>query len=386
MHVIERASFQRLLDAIARRGYALVGPKRGENAVAYEPIESADDLPVGVSDEIERGSYRLKTSTEGRLFGYTAAAQSWKRFLYPPRTMLWRAQRSGHKYDITDTESRGDPPKLAFIGVRPCELKGIEVLDKVFVEGLYIDRCYKARRENSLVVVVNCSRAAATCFCTSMHSGPRAEAGYDLALTEIMEPSRHYFTVESRSMMGDDILRELELPEATEDEQAASQAESARAAAGIRRSVDLVDLPAVLTRRRDDPRWEDVAKRCLTCANCTMVCPTCFCHTVEDTTDLAGDVAERWRSWDSCFTVDFSYIHGGSVRKTGLSRYRQWLTHKFASWPEQFGTSGCVGCGRCIAWCPVGIDLTEELRALRQRDGSVHVGTQQIRETSHAGA
>ena len=97
-----------------------------------------------------------------------------------------------------------------------------------------------------------------------------------------------------------------------------------------------------------------------------MVCPTCFCTTVEDHSDLAGETAERVRSWDSCFTLDFSYVHGGSVRTETQSRYRQWMTHKLASWIDQFGTSGCVGCGRCITWCPVGIDITEEAAAIRQ--------------------
>jgi ferredoxin len=86
---------------------------------------------------------------------------------------------------------------------------------------------------------------------------------------------------------------------------------------------------------------------------------------VTDTTDLTGAVSERTRVWDSCFTASFSYVHGGSVRATIRSRYRQWLTHKLATWFDQFGTSGCVGCGRCITWCPVGIDITEEAAAIR---------------------
>jgi Fe-S oxidoreductase len=106
-----------------------------------------------------------------------------------------------------------------------------------------------------------------------------------------------------------------------------------------------------------------------------MVCPTCFCTSVEETNDLTGTESSRSRRWDSCFTMDFSYIHGGSVRNSPKSRYRQWMTHKLSTWVDQFGTSGCVGCGRCITWCPVGIDITEEVRAIADSEKERHSGT-----------
>jgi sulfhydrogenase subunit beta (sulfur reductase) len=134
------------------------------------------------------------------------------------------------------------------------------------------------------------------------------------------------------------------------------------------RTMDTKGIKELLYRNYENPRWDDVAKRCLTCGNCTMVCPTCFCTTVEDITDLTGEHVERWRKLDSCFTMDFSYIHGGSVRSSPRARYRQWMTHKLATWIDQFGTSGCVGCGRCITWCPVGIDITEETGAIRDSE------------------
>jgi len=139
----------------------------------------------------------------------------------------------------------------------------------------------------------------------------------------------------------------------------------ADAAGAMGRSMPAYGLHDLMTSSYDAARWNDVAERCLTCGNCTMACPTCFCTTVEDMTDLSGDHAERWQSWDSCFELDFSYLHGGPVRSSPRSRYRQWLTHKLGTWHDQFGSSGCVGCGRCIVWCPVGIDLTEEVAALQ---------------------
>jgi sulfhydrogenase subunit beta (sulfur reductase) len=130
------------------------------------------------------------------------------------------------------------------------------------------------------------------------------------------------------------------------------------------RHMPEVDLKALLYANYEHPRWDDVADRCLTCGNCTMVCPTCFCTSVEDTADLAGEEAERWRRWESCFSIQFSHVTGGETRRSPRSRYRQWMTHKLATWFDQFGTSGCVGCGRCITWCPVGIDITEEVSAI----------------------
>jgi Fe-S-cluster-containing hydrogenase component 2 len=137
-------------------------------------------------------------------------------------------------------------------------------------------------------------------------------------------------------------------------------------AKSMRRSMHTEGIKELLYSSYDSEHWNRVAERCLSCTNCTMVCPTCFCSNVEDITDLKGGYTERWRVWDSCFTNDFTYIHGNpSIRSSTASKYRHWIVHKLASWIDQFGTSGCVGCGRCITWCPVGIDITEEIASLR---------------------
>jgi ferredoxin len=203
-----------------------------------------------------------------------------------------------------------------------------------------------------------------------MKTGPKAGAGYDLALTEIIENGRHYFLVETGSEAGAAVLAEVPHRPANADEHSTGEHVVEKTASQMGREMNADGLKELLYRNYQHPRWDDVASRCLTCANCTMVCPTCFCSTVEDTTDLTGEHAERWRKWDSCFTMDFSFIAGGTVRASAKSRYRQWMTHKLATWHDQFGTSGCVGCGRCITWCPVGIDLTEEVRAIRATEPS----------------
>ena len=337
-----------------------------DKAIVYEDLDSARQLPIGWTDRQEAGEYRLERRPDDARFGYAVGPHSWKQFLFPSHIGLWRAERTEEGFAV-EASLPPDAP-LAMIGVRACELHAIAIQDRVLIRGTYTDRDYEARRAGAFVVAVNCFEPGGTCFCVSMGSGPKAEAGYDLALTEILD-GEHRFLVEVGSERGAEVLLDLpHRPAEPADAQAAAAAVDG-AAEKMGRTLDATDLRDLLARNLEHPRWDDVASRCLTCGNCTLVCPTCFCTSVEDVTDLTGDHAERTRSWDSCFSVDHSYIHGGSIRPSGRSRYRLWLTHKFGTWWDQFDTSGCVGCGRCITWCPVGIDVTEELTAIRVTEG-----------------
>jgi len=366
--IIEREHLQQMLDLLNQQGYELVGPTVNEGTIIYDTLNVVADLPVGQTVEQEGGTARLIPGQAGRLFGFTGSAHSWKRFLYPPTRRLWQANRVNGSFELV--EEPPDAPKYAFIGVRPCDLAAIAVQDKVFMGGDYVDPTYRRRREQAFIVAVNCGQVSNTCFCSSMKSGPRAEAGFDLALTEIMADDRHYFVVEVGTKAGAAVIDAVPHSQAGPDDEAQAAAVIKQAEAQMGRQLDTDGLRELLYRNLDHPRWDAVAERCLACANCTMVCPTCFCTTVEDVTDLTGRQAERWRKWDSCFTTTFSYIHGGSVRASAKARYRQWLTHKLASWVDQFGTFGCVGCGRCIAWCPVGIDITHEVQVIKQSDAA----------------
>jgi ferredoxin len=264
---------------------------------------------------------------------------------------------------------------LALIGVRPCELAAIEIQDTVLLDQEYRDPDYASRRERLFVVAVNCTGAGGTCFCASMGTGPTVEGGYDLAITEVLHEARHDFVIRTGTDAGRKILEEVRSHPATEAELASAGRAERQALEQMGRTLDTENLPELLRKAHSNPRWDDVARRCLCCGNCTMACPTCFCHTVDDVVDLNGDHAERWREWDSCFNGDYSYVHGGKVRPSIRGRYRQWLTHKLGTWQAQFGSSGCVGCGRCITWCPVGIDITKEVRALRGTPGAVDEGS-----------
>jgi ferredoxin len=323
-------------------------------------------LPVGWSDQQDGGSYRLVKSERKALFDYVVGPHSWKRYLYPPSQRLWLAQRRGRGFSIA--EQSMETPRYAFIGVRSCEIHALQIQDRVFDNGDFADLGYLMRRAAAFIVAVNCARPAGTCFCASLATGPRAKKGFDLALTELIAEERHDFLLEVGSERGSAILAKLPHKPASAEDISAAEVILAKAAKAMSRAM-VPGVDTLLKSNLEHPRWDEVASRCLNCANCTLVCPTCFCTTVEDVTELDGETAERWRKWDSCFTLEFSYIHGGSIRHEGRSRYRQWMTHKLSTWHDQFGSSGCVGCGRCITWCPVGIDITEEARAIRDSGG-----------------
>ena len=335
----------------------------------YDELVDLGDLPAGWTDEQDGGSYRLHRRDDEALFGYVVGPHSWKKYLHPPRERLWAARRENG--EIRLTEMTETTPKLAFLGVRSCELHAIEIQDRVFLDAEFRSEAYASRRAGAFIVAVNCGEARGNCFCVSMDTGPKAAGGFDLALTEILTPDRHDFLVEVGSLRGSEVLSEVSSRPAGEADHEAARIAVERAAGQMGRQLDTTGIKELLQSNQDHPRWDDVAARCLTCANCTMVCPTCFCTSVEEVTGLDGQHAERWQRWDSCFTMDFSYIHGGSVRRSAKSRYRQWMTHKLAHWIDQFGTSGCVGCGRCITWCPVGIDITEEVAAIRASDARI---------------
>jgi sulfhydrogenase subunit beta (sulfur reductase) len=362
--VVEAHDISALLDAILESGYRLLGPTVKDGAIVYDEIASAARLPAGVGQEQTNGRYRLRSRGDGALFGYTVGPHAWKRFLFPASLRLFGVTRDKRSLRVERRES--DPRPDAFLGVRPCDLAAIGRQDRVFLSGAFSDPAYRARRESALIVVVQCAEAEGTCFCASLGTGPRAASGFDLALTELLEGGRHDFLVETGSARGETLLERIDSRPARPEDLSAARAATRRAEAGMGRALDAAGVRELLDASLESPRWEEIAARCMSCANCTMVCPTCFCATVEDASDLAGASAERWRRWDSCHTLDFSYIHGGSIRRSASSRYRQWMTHKLATWIDQFGETGCVGCGRCITWCPVGIDLTEEARVLKE--------------------
>ena len=369
--IIERRGLDLLIAALVEAGFETKGPTVRDGAIMPGPIRTSADLPAGVRDSQGPGRYRLEQVGDDRLFDWAVGPGSWKAEFFPPSQELWRSTPTG--VIASRGPGTGTSP-LAIVGARPCELAAMAVLDRVLLDGAVSDPHYAARRADAFVVVAECGAPASTCFCASMGTGPSADSHFDLALTEIDGDAEHRFLVRVGSDRGAAVLEGVPHTKPVPADLAARDRVLAAASDAIARTIDTDGLARRLADAVDHPRWEEIAERCLACGNCTLVCPTCFCSDVSDTTDLTGEV-RRDRTWASCFDLDHSYLHGGPVRTSVSSRYRQWLTHKLSTWWNQFDTSGCVGCGRCVAWCPVGIDLTAEVAALTADDRQAGIGS-----------
>jgi sulfhydrogenase subunit beta (sulfur reductase) len=359
--VVTVDGLDQIIAALRGQGRVVIGPLVADGVITHDVIDGAADLPAGWTEEQTGGRYQLAATGTAEVFAFSSPATAWKRYLFPEKTLLIRATRTSTGIEVTEPEPAAQ--QLAFFGIRSCDLAALDVLDRVFLDPASSDPTYAAARSDLFVVAAGCAHPGGTCFCASMDTGPSPTSGFDLAVAELHTAARHDFLVDVGSDRGAALLAEVSGRDETPTDRELAQTTNEAAIQQMGRELDPAD-PPLAAAQPDHARWDDVAERCLACGNCTMVCPTCFCSTTTDATDLSGEGAERWRVWDSCFTLDFSHLHGGSVRTSTKSRYRQWLLHKLVTWHDQFDMSGCVGCGRCITWCPVGIDLTAEIAAL----------------------
>ena len=294
MDLLTVSGLDALLKELTSRGYKLVGPTIHDGAIVLDTIHGLDDLPHGTIDDHSPAHYGLHQNTDGMFFGFAAPLTSWKRFLIPPQLTLWKARRSGKGFVLSEPEETSSTP-IAMIGVRPCDLRALQIQDAVFMRDGSTDPLYAEARKKAFIVAVQCTTPGGTCFCTSMKSGPSAADGFDLALTELAKNGNHRFLVDVGSERGQTVLANVptESPSEGDLEEASTAIHHARDS--IAKTLATEHLPDKLRAAFDHSQWDDIAKRCLACCNCTMVCPTCFCFTVQDLTDLGGTSAERRR-------------------------------------------------------------------------------------------
>ncbi len=377
-----QAELQRLIELLGERGYTVVAPTLLDGVIGLRPVESVGEIAQGVRDRQDGGTYRLEEGDEELMFEYVVGPDSPKRYFFPPSMRLCQFVVKKDGFELV----AGPPqvPRLAFLGVRACELAAIRIQDRVFgQDDPRAFRCesepyYAQARREALFIAVNCTRPGGTCFCSSWGTGPQAREGFDLALTEL----RDGFVTDVGSEAGAELLSTLKTRAPSQAEVELAELKMELASRSMGRSLEVHGVKELLETTYEAAEWDRVAERCTACGNCTMVCPTCFCSTVTDATELADRRVSRNRQWESCFTDAFSYTTSGPGRETVRGRYRHWLRHKLCTWWDQFGTSGCVGCGRCITWCPVGIDLTQEVERLRAENLSRPASSAPARERS----
>lgn len=361
--LLPKSALQTLLNVLKNMGFACIGPQLRDAAIVYAPLEQVAQLPQGWCDEQQPGQYRLRQH-EGELsqayFAWANGPQALKPLTFTPRELLWSSTPDAQGR-LRFSEHRPEPQPTAVLGVRACDLAALHLQDQHFMHQSYADPYYSARRQSLFLIAVDCSHPAETCFCHSTGDGPNASSGFDMALTELPEG----FLIRAKSTRALEVMQQLPLREASADEIKAGATQTEQAAQMQSRSLPSRHLKHQLMRNLEHPHWDDIAQRCLSCTNCTLVCPTCFCHSESDHSDFHKlPSSEHYRQWDSCFNLSHSYMHSFVLRGPTVLRYRQWLLHKLGTWHEQYGRSGCVGCGRCISWCPAAIDLTAEVKTL----------------------
>jgi len=363
LNFLTREALQSLLDLLITSNYQCLGPVKEDNIIQYRSISSINELPAGIVNHQSPGHYELEQTNKPYFFKWNHGPQALKPLCFAPKETLW-TEKLNINGDISYDANIETPQRTAVLGVRACDIAALKIQDQHFLQKSEPDPHYQARRDNLLLIAIDCSTSANTCFCSSTGDGPAIQNNIDIGLSEISEG----FLIWAGSETGKKLIAQLDTQTVT-----AEQIEQMNLSTHSAKEEQQRQLPnnikhLLSNEKQNHKHWEDIAKRCLSCGNCTAVCPTCFCYSTDHEMSLDGLSAKNVRHWDSCFSSTHSGLGNFVIRTNTSQRYRQWMTHKLAGWFEQFGRSGCTGCGRCISWCPVGIDITEEAKQVLDND------------------
>ena len=292
---------------------------------------------------------------------YQSVMTSPRKFVYPPLQSI-------------DQRSLDEIKGRVVLGIHACDMHAISILDRTFLGG-HKDAYYFQLREKTVTIVFNCNKACKKKypnytlkgFCASMGTGPflKIKEGYDIEVTEI---GKQLYLLEPNSKKAKDLIgKNKEFKSALKKDLLQKSKMERAALKTFTKELDTKGLPKLLADNLNHLIYRETAdSKCLGCTNCTMVCPTCFCYNIEDSTLYDLKTSKRERYWDSCQEINFAKVHDGNFRETREARLRQFVTHKLSNWMEQYDCLGCVGCGRCMTWCPTNIDLTDMAKEVQK--------------------
>lgn len=332
MLLLEKEQMPAWLNKLIQ-AYQVFAPVNEEGCVLFKQIEAGNQCALD----------------------YTNTKVPPKEVLFPRAENLfcYRCEKDG-----VELKEQIDEQKKVIFGIRPCDAKSFLLLDNVFQNERFQDPYYLTRRKNTVLVGLGCNQPPATCFCTSLGSGPFAVEGLDLLLVDIGDR----YVLEVLTARGEELLSGMELPAA--DQEAREAARKVKEEAVLTSGVNTEGLKAKLDVIFDHPLWDLIHEKCLGCAACTYTCPTCHCFDISDET--LGIEGCRVRSWDACMFPLFT-LHGSghNPRPTNKERFRQRVMHKFEYFVDNFNATACVGCGRCILNCPVNLDIREVIKEIQ---------------------
>jgi sulfhydrogenase subunit beta (sulfur reductase) len=335
--VIKKEDIADFLDTLLK-DYEVFAPVKRDRLVVFDQIHSGREA----------------------FLTFTATVMSPKEILLPQSETLFTYSSTDSAADL-EVPSGREKPRLIF-GIHPCDVKSLVFLDRIFNEEEYKDVYYLERRKGMVVVSMGCIKPRLTCFCTSVGGGPFSTEGSDLQLVDIGDE----YVVQVLSDKGEKLLGKARLEDAGEDKVSLMRRVAEDAEASMAPKLNIDGLKEKLDKMFDDPIWDVLTEKCLSCGVCTYLCPTCYCFDIVDEARVSG--GERIRLWDSCqfplFTLQAS---GENPRPTSKERYRQRIMHKFSYLIDNCGRIGCVGCGRCVTECPVNLDIRQIITAISNR-------------------
>ena len=311
--------------------------KRGEKSFVFAPVTELTEIELNCNRTI----LPLK-----------------KYFFKPVDTMFNFYAQKGYELPTEESDN-----KYIIFGVHPCDIHGLKILDLIF-SGKYVDSYYFARRNRAIIIGLDCIPDE-FCFCRSTRTD-FVDSGFDLFLSDIDDS----YLVRIGTSIGDDMVTAADslFREVEKEDREKYKAKSIRRRESFQTEIQLQDFPEIMDLEYESQVWREVGEECLSCGTCSMVCPTCYCYAVFDELNLDAESGQRKRRWDSCLFKDYALVAGGhNFRAQRSSRVKNRYFHKQRGFVSQYGRPSCVGCGRCKAYCPAGIDIVEVVYKLRSQ-------------------